>query len=183
METIIKRQGIVKAKSNAAQGLRDLFEAELKEMFWAEKSMVPALKKMSKNASSPELIRVLKKHLTESEEHILRLRRTFDSIGNKVEEKKCEAMEGLIKECEIMMKETELGDVRDAGIIAAVQKIEHYEIAAYGTLHAFAVTLGEEKAEELMAMTLDEEKKVDASLTKIALSNINIDAADLDDEW
>jgi len=92
-------------------------------------------------------------------------------------------MEGLIKECEIMMRETELGDVRDAGIIADAQKIEHYEIAAYGTLHAYAVTLGEEKAEELMAMTLDEEKKIDTALTKIALSNINIDAADLDDEW
>ncbi|MBF2707604.1 YciE/YciF ferroxidase family protein [Flavobacterium soyangense] len=183
METIIKKQGIVKAKSNAAQGLRDLFEAELKEMFWAEKSMIPALKKMTKNASSPELIRALKKHLTETEEHITRLERTFDSIGNKADEKKCKAMEGLIKECEIMMSETELGDVRDAGIIAAAQKVEHYEIATYGTLHAYAVTLGEEKAEELIAMTLAEEKKVDAALTKIALSNINIDAADLDDEW
>ena len=183
METIIKRQGIVKAKSKAAQGLRDLFEAELKEMYWAEKSMIPALKKMSKNASSRELIRVLNNHLDETKEHISRLERTFDSIGTKALEKKCEAMGGLIKECEIMMSETELGDVRDAGIIAAAQKIEHYEIATYGTLHAFAVTLGEEKAEELLIMTLNEEKKVDASLTKTALTSINIDAADLDDEW
>lgn len=183
METIVKRQGIVKAKSKAAQGLRDLFEAELKEMYWSEKSMLPALKQMSKNASSPELIRLLNSHLDETKEHIIRLERTFEYIGTKAVEKKCEAMEGLIKECEIMMEETELGDVRDAGIIAGTQKIEHYEIATYGTLHAFALTLGEEKAEELIAKTLNEEKKVDASLTKIALTSINIDAADLDDEW
>ncbi len=183
METTIKKQGIVKAKSKADHGLRDLFETELKEMFWAEKALTAALKKMTKNASSPELIRVLEKHLTETEEHISRLERTFDSFGNKAVEKKCAAMEGLIKECEIMMSETELGDVRDAGIIAASQKIEHYEIATYGTLHAYSVTLGEEKAEELMAMTLAEEKKADVSLTKIALTNINIDATDLDDEW
>ena len=111
------------------------------------------------------------------------MERTFEYIGTKAAEKKCEAMEGLIKECEIMMEETELGDVRDAGIIAGTQKIEHYEIATYGTLHAFALTLGEEKAEELIAKTLNEEKKVDVSLTKIALTSINIDAADLDDEW
>ena len=92
-------------------------------------------------------------------------------------------MEGLIKESEIIMKDTELGVVRDAGIIAVVQKMEHYEIATYGTLHAYAVTLGEERAEELLAMTLEEEKKIDVALTKIATSDINIDAADADDNW
>lgn len=183
METIIKKRGVVKAKAHAAQGLRDLLTAELKEILWAEKELVSTMKKMYTNASSSELIRVLKNHYNETEDHILRLEKTFETLGTKIEAKKCEAMAGLIKECVIMMSETELGVVRDAGIIAAAQKIEHYEIAVYGTLHAFAVTLGEEKVEELMAMTLNEEKKVDSILTKIALTNINIDAADLDDEW
>jgi ferritin-like metal-binding protein YciE len=183
METIMKRQGIVKANSNAAQGLRDLFEVELKDMYWAEKAMLAVLKKMSQNACSPDLIRALKNHLNETEEHISRLQRTFEAVGCKIVARKSEAIEGLIKECEIIMKGTELGDVRDAGIIAAAQKMEHYEIATYGTLHAFAVTLGEEKAEELMALTLNDEKKINAELTKIALKNINADAADLDDEW
>jgi ferritin-like metal-binding protein YciE len=183
METIIRRQGVVKAKSNAAQGLRDLFEVELKDIYWAEKALTGALQKMAKNASSPELIRALKKHLSETEEHIFRIERVFEAIGAKVAERKCSAVEGLIKESEIIMKDTELGVVRDAGIISVVQKMEHYEIATYGTLHSYAVTLGEERAEELLAMTLDEEKKIDVLLTKIATSDINIDAADADDNW
>lgn len=183
METIIKRQGVVVAKSHAAQGLRDLFKVELKDIYWAEKALVGALQKMAKNASSPELIRALKKHLAETQEHITRIERVYDAIGSKVAERKCNAMEGMIKESEIIMKDTELGVVRDAGIIAVMQKMEHYEIATYGTLHSYAVTLGEEKAEELLAMTLEEEKKIDVDLTKIATSDINVDAADADDNW
>lgn len=183
METIIRRQGVVKAKSHAAQGLRDLFEVELKDIHWAEKALVGALQKMVKNASSPELIRALKKHLTETQEHITRIKKVYEAIGSKVAERKCNAMEGLIKESEIIMKDTELGVVRDAGIIAVAQKMEHYEIATYGTLHAYAVTLGEEEAEELLALNLEEEKKTDVVLTKIATSEINVDAADIDDNW
>lgn len=183
METIIRRQGVVKAKSHAAQGLRDLFEVELKDIHWAEKALVGALQKMVKNASSPELIRALKKHLTETQEHITRIKKVYEAIGSKVAERKCNAMEGLIKESEIIMKDTELGVVRDAGIIAVAQKMEHYEIATYGTLHAYAVTLGEEEAEELLALNLEEEKKIDVVLTKIATSEINVDAADIDDNW
>lgn len=183
METIIKRQGVVKAKSHAAQGLRDLFEVELKDIHWAEKALVGALQKMVKNASSPELIRALKKHLTETQEHITRIKKVYETIGSKVAERKCNAMEGLIKESEIIMKDTELGVVRDAGIIAVAQKMEHYEIATYGTLHSYAVTLGEEEAEELLALNLEEEKKTDVLLTKIATSDINVDAADVDDNW
>ncbi len=183
METIIRRQGVVKAKSHAAQGLRDLFEVELKDIHWAEKALVGALQKMVKNASSPELIRALKKHLTETQEHITRIKKVYETIGSKVAEKKCNAMEGLIKESEIIMKDTELGVVRDAGIIAVAQKMEHYEIATYGTLHSYAVTLGEEEAEELLALNLEEEKKTDVLLTKIATSDINVDAADVDDNW
>jgi ferritin-like metal-binding protein YciE len=183
METIIKRKGVVKAKSHAAQGLRDLFEVELKDIYWAEKALVGAIEKMVKNASSPELIRALKKHLAETQEHITRIERIYDAIGSKVVERKCNAMEGLIKESEMIMQDTELGVVRDAGIIAVMQKMEHYEIATYGTLHSYAVTLGEERAEELLAMTLEEEKKIDVALTKIATSDINVDAADADDNW
>lgn len=183
METIIKRKGVVKAKSHAAQGLRDLFEVELKDIYWAEKALVGAIEKMVRNASSLELIRALKKHLAETQEHITRIERVYDSIGSKVVERKCNAMEGLIKESEIIMKDTELGVVRDAGIIAVMQKMEHYEIATYGILHSYAVTLGEERAEELLAMTLEEEKKIDVVLTKIATSDINVDAADADDNW
>jgi len=183
METIIKRQGVVKAKSHAAQGLRDLFEVELKDIYWAEKALVGAIQKMVKNASSPELIRALKKHLAETQEHITRIERVYDAIGSKVVERKCNSMEGLIKESEIILKDTELGVVRDAGIIAVMQKMERYEIATYGTLHSYAVTLGEERAEELLAMTLEEEKKIDVALTKIATSDINVDAADDDDNW
>ncbi|HSN47948.1 MAG TPA: DUF892 family protein [Flavobacterium sp.] len=183
METIIKRKGVVKAKSHAAQGLRDLFEVELKDINWAEKALVGALQKMVKNASSAELIRALKKHLAETQEHAKRVERVYDAIGSKVAERRCSAMEGLIKESEIIMRDTELGVVRDAGIIAVVQKMEHYEIATYGTLHSYAVTLGEERAEELLAITLEEEKKMDVVLTKIATSDINVDAADADDHW
>lgn len=183
METIFKKQGVVKAKLYAAQGLRDLFEVKLQSIYWAEKSLMPVLQKMSKNASYPELIQVLKNHLEETEKHISRLEKIFESIGVNEVAKKCEAMDGLIKECEIIMRETELGVVRDAGIIAATQKIEHYEIATYGTLHAYSITLGEEIAQELIAITLKEEKKTDAALTKIAMTNINVDAADLDDNW
>ena len=183
METIIKRRGVVKAKSHAAQGLRDLFEVELKDIYWAEKALVGAIQKMIKNASSPELIHALKKHLAETQEHITRVERVYDAIGSKVVERKCSAMEGLIKESEIIMKDTELGVVRDAGIIAVMQKMKHYEIATYGTLHSYSVTLGEERAEELLAMTLEEEKKIDVALTKIATSDINVDAADADDNW
>lgn len=121
--------------------------------------------------------------MAETQEHVKRIESVYEAIGSKVAERKCSAMEGLIKESEIIMKDTELGVVRDAGIIAVIQKMGHYEIATYGTLHSYAVTLGEERAEELLAITLDEEKKIDVALTKIATSDINIDAADVDDNW
>ncbi len=176
METAIK-QGIVKAKSTAAHELRDLFENGLKDIYWAEKVLTKTLPRMAKNASSSKLIHALEGHLAETEEHVSRLEKVFESIGVKAVAKKCDAMEGLIKESEVIMSETELGVVRDAGIIAAGQKVEHYEIATYGTLHAFAVTLGEDKAARLLAKTLEEEKHADSVLNEIALSNVNPDAA------
>jgi len=106
-----------------------------------------------------------------------RLEKVFDLIGEKASAKKCEAMEGLIAEAEQIMDETEEGVVRDAGIISAAQKVEHYEIASYGTLVSFANTLGETEAADLLEETLNEEKEADQSLTGIAESSINLDAA------
>ena len=174
--------GTVKAKSNAADGLRSLFEDSLKDIYWAEKALTKALPKMAKNATSPELKTAIENHLAETEEQIARLEQVFQSIGKKATAKKCDAMEGLIKEGEGIMEETEKGVVRDAGIIAASQKVEHYEIATYGTLYAFANTLGETEAAELLAATLAEEKNADVNLTEIALATINIEAADQDEE-
>jgi len=181
METKVKKQevakGIVAAKSNASEDLKGLFEVGLKDLYWAEKTLSKSLPRMVENASSPELIRTLKNHLTETEEHVSRLEQVFISAGIKPRVKKCDAMEGLLKESEEIMKETKMGVVRDAGIIAAGQKMKHYEIATYGTLHAFALTLGENQAASLLAKTLDEEKKTDAALTGIAMSAINQNAA------
>ncbi len=167
----------VQAKTDAAQGLRDLFVDELKDIYWAEKALVKALPKMIKNASSEELITALKGHLEVTQKQVTRVEQVFEAIGEKAEAKKCEAMEGLIKEAEEIMESTEVGVVRDAGIISAGQKVEHYEIATYGTLCSFAKTLGEDKAASLLAETLSEEKEADEKLTEIAESTINVEAA------
>ena len=167
---------VVQAKSNAAEGLRDLFVDSLKDIYWAEKALTKALPKMTKNSTTDALKQALTAHLDETNNQIIRLEKVFEIVGEKAVAKKCDAMEGLIKEAEGIMEETELGVVRDAGIIAAAQKVEHYEIATYGTLHAFATTLGESKAAKLLAETLEEEKNADVMLTKIALESINVDA-------
>lgn len=171
-------KGTVKPKPSAAEGLSDLFEDSLKDIYWAEKALTKALPKMAKNATSEELVSALQDHLVQTEGHVQRLEEVFQSIGKKAVAKKCDAMDGLIKEGEGIMEETELGVVRDAGIIAASQKIEHYEIATYGTLAAFAKALGHNEALQLLVATLDEEKNADSLLTKIAESHINLDAAD-----
>jgi len=172
----------VKAKPDAAQGLRDLFVDGLKDIYWAEKALTKALPKMIKNATDEELIEALKGHLEVTKAQVTRIEEVFESIGEKARAKKCLAMEGLIKEGEEIMESTEVGVVRDAGIISAGQKVEHYEIATYGTLCSFAKTLGEDEAAGLLAETLDEEKEADIKLSEIAESNINIEAADEDEE-
>jgi ferritin-like metal-binding protein YciE len=169
-------KGVVKAKPNAAKGLRDFFEDGLKDIYWAEKAMTKALPKMAKNATAPELVRAFENHLVETEEHVARLERVFESLGLKAVAVKCDAMAGLVEESKGIMEETEVGEVRDAALIAAAQKVEHYEIATYGTLRVFAATLGESKAEQLLAATLEEEKNADVKLTEIAVSHINADA-------
>ena len=146
----------VKPKKTAAEGLRDLFVDGLKDIYWAEKALVKALPKMAKNATTPNLVTAILNHLNETETQVARLEEVFSLMGEKAVAKKCDAMEGLLKEGESILEETEPGAVRDAGIIAAAQKVEHYEIATYGTLVAFAGTLGEIKVAEILKETLTE---------------------------
>lgn len=180
--TSTTRSRTVKPKANAADGLRELLMEQLKDIFWAEKALTKALPKMAKNATSENLKAALEDHLEVTKGHVARLEEVFDLLGKKATAKKCDAMEGLIKEGEGILEETEPGAVRDAGIIAASQKIEHYEIASYGTLCAFAKTLGEDEAAKLLEATLNEEKEADVTLTEAAYNTINFDAADDIDE-
>ncbi|MFP9119063.1 ferritin-like domain-containing protein [Flavobacterium sp. RNTU_13] len=170
-------RGTVKAKSNAAEGLRELFVDSLKDIYWAEKALTKALPKMAKNATTEVLVQAIEEHTAVTEQQVQRLERVFELIDEKAVAKKCEAMDGLIKEAQDIMESTEQGPVRDAGIIAASQKVEHYEIATYGTLVAFAKTLGEDEVADILAETLAEEKEADETLTEAAYNSINFDAA------
>jgi ferritin-like metal-binding protein YciE len=158
--------------------LLKLFEDSLKDVYWAEKALCKAIPKMAKKATSDELVTALENHLEETENQVEKVERVFGLIGKKPSAKKCEAMNGLIKEAEEIMKETEAGAMRDAGIIAAAQKVEHYEIATYGTLRTFAQTLGLGEAVQLLENILNEEKNADQTLTEVAESTINVQAAE-----
>lgn len=174
------KKGVTKPKSDAASGLTELFEDGLKDIYWAEKALVKALPKMAKNATSTALIDAINSHLAETEGHVSRLEQVFELIGKKATAKKCDAMAGLIEEGSGILEETEIGVVRDAGIIAASQKIEHYEIATYGTLRQFAETLGLDEAATLLEQTLEEEKAADKQLTIVAVNAVNLEAAAAD---
>lgn len=166
----------LKAKSSAAEDLRELMMDGLKDIYWAEKALTKALPKMAKNATTPKLVKALEDHLTVTEEQVKKVEKIFEILGEKAKAEKCDAMEGLIKEGEDIMKSSEPGPVRDAGIIAASQKIEHYEIASYGTLSSWAETLGEKKAVSVIEEILQEEKDADVTLTNAAYNDINFDA-------
>lgn len=154
--------------------LNELFIDELKDIYWAEKHLVKSLPKMAKAATSDELRAAIEKHISETENQVSRLEQVFQSVGEKAAAIKCEAMEGLIKEGEEIVKETEKGSLtRDAGIISASQKIEHYEIASYGTLRTLAGVLGYDEAVDLLEATLAEEKQCDEDLTILAVNGIN----------
>lgn len=157
--------------------LMKLFEDGLKDIYWAEKALVKALPAMAKKASSTELVDALNNHLTETEVQIERIEEIFELLEKKAVAKKCDAMEGLLKEGQGIMSECEDGSMMDAGIIASGQKIEHYEIASYGTLRTFATTLGLEEIAGLLEETLEEEKLADEKLSEVATSAINIQAA------
>ena len=159
-----------------------LFEDGLKDIYWAEKALTKAIPKMIKNATSQELIEALENHLSETERQVERVEQIFGILEKKASAKKCEAMEGLIKEGQGIMDECEDGSMMDAGIIGAGQKIEHYEIASYGTLRTFAETLGLEDVAELLEETLEEEKAADEKLTEVAVGAINVQAAEKEEE-
>lgn len=161
------------AKKNAAKELKDLFEDSLKDIYWAEKALLKALPTMMKNATSEKLKKAIDKHITETKGQVERLEDCFKALGKKAQAKKCDAMQGLLEEGKSIIEETEAGNVRDAGIIAAAQKVEHYEIATYGTLAAFAKVLKEDRCLKNILATLNEEKKCDQLLTKVADTNLN----------
>jgi len=156
--------------------LMKLFEDELKDLYWVEKAVTKAIPKMIKNATSQHLTDALKSHLVETEKQIDRLEQVFESIDKKATAKKCEAMDGIIKEGGELMESAEAGAMRDAGIISAGQKVEHYEMASYGTLRQFAETLGLDEAVSLLDATLNEEKAADKKLSEVA-QTINVEAA------
>jgi ferritin-like metal-binding protein YciE len=158
--------------------LLKLFEDELKDIYWAEKALTKALPKMAKQATSEELVAALESHLEETEGQVEKVEQVFEILGKKPVAKKCEAMAGLIKEAQEIMENTDDGAMRDAGIISAGQKVEHYEIASYGTLRTFAKTLGLYNAADILDEILDQEKSADRKLTEIAESTINLQAAE-----
>src|SRR5258705_1716892 len=175
-----------KSETETANGhsqLDKLFTDSLKDIYWAEKHLTKALPKMRKKATTDELKSAIEEHLAQTEEHISRLEQVFDMCGKKAQAKKCDAMEGLTREGDSIIEETEANTMtRDAGIIMAAQKVEHYEIATYGSLVQLAKTLGRNDAAELLHQTLEEEKQADEKLTEIAEWNVNQAAANETEE-
>lgn len=159
-----------------------LLQDELKDIYDAEKQITRALPKIMKKATAPELKQALEEHLRQTEQQVARLEQVFDQLELPARGKKCIGMQNLIKEGDEMMREVEDEDTRDALIIAAAQKVEHYEIASYGTLRTWANLLGHSEAASLFEETLDEEKETDQRLTSIAESVVNQSAADPDDD-
>jgi ferritin-like metal-binding protein YciE len=181
-----RSKGKTQAENGASEGntqLDKLFTDTLKDIYWAEKQLLKALPKMQKNATTDELKSAIEEHITQTEEQVTRLEQVFEICGKKAQGKKCAAMEGLIEEGNEIVEETEKGSMtRDAGIIMAAQKVEHYEIATYGCLVTFAKTLGLDEAVELLEQTLEEEKETDEKLTMIAEGNINQSAGQEEEE-
>jgi ferritin-like metal-binding protein YciE len=158
--------------------LQDLFIDELRDIYWAEKHLVKALPKMEKATSSEQLAEAFADHLAVTQEQVSRLEQVFELMGEKARGKKCDAMEGLVKEAESVIEDTEEGtSTRDVALIIAAQKVEHYEIAAYGGLATLAKTLGKNDVAQLLVQTLDEEKETDELLTQLAENNINQSAS------
>lgn len=172
-------------KGGAGQGnsqLEKFFVDSLKDIYWAEKHLTKALPKMNKAATTEELKTAIDEHLAQTEEHVSRLERVFEMMGKKAQAKKCDAMEGLVKEGESVVEETEDGSMtRDVGIIVSAQKVEHYEIAAYGSLVTLAKTMGLDEVADVLEQTLEEEKQTDQNLTEIAEANINWEAEQEDE--
>src|ERR1700761_573298 len=173
-----KAAAAVSRTPEAQNALNELFVDELKDIYWAEKHLASALPKMIKGATSEDLKNTISTHLEETKNQIPRLETVFESVGEKAVAKKCLAMEGLLKEATELLEDTEKGtEVRDVAIISAAQKVEHYEIASYGTLRTLAGTLGYSEAQGLLDETLAEEKNADSLLTQVAENYVNEAAA------
>ena len=157
------------------QGLKTLYIDELKDLYSAENQLVKALPKMAKAASSAELREGFEKHLEQTKGHVQRLEKIFEALGENPRGKKCKGMEGLIEEGSEAMQEDYEGSVLDAALIGAAQRVEHYEIAGYGTVRSMAETLAEDDHVSLLEETLQEEKETDEKLTELA-SQINTEA-------
>ncbi len=167
-----------KSKESGTE-FREFFIDELKDILWAEKALLKALPKMRKAASGKELAASFDAHLSETEEQISTLEQVFELMGEKPKTKKCDAMEGLISETESIISDTEKGTaIRDAGLILAAQKVEHYEIATYGTLAALADAMQEAKVAKLLRSILRDEKDSDKKLTALALESVNEEASE-----
>ena len=158
------------------ESLRELYVDELKDLWSAENQITRALPKMIKAATHPKLKKAFNTHLKQTERHIKRLERIFKELDESPRGKKCVGMEGLIKEGAELIKEKPEADVLDAGLIAAAQHVEHYEMAGYGCVRTWARQLGEDRHAELLQETLDEEEETDRLLTDLAESSVNIDA-------
>ncbi len=169
-----KNNGKIAAESGL---LEKFFIDGLKDIYWAEKALTKALPKMQKAATTDKLKQAFADHLAVTKEQVTRLEQVFEVMGKKAQAKKCDAMDGLIKESEGIIEETEKGSLtRDVALIMAAQKVEHYEIATYGGLAQLAATLGKMEAKNLLGQTLQEEKDTDLLLTEIAENNINEEA-------
>jgi ferritin-like metal-binding protein YciE len=157
--------------------LEDFFKDELKDIYWAEKHLVKTLPKMEKAATSEQLKTAFADHLETTKEHVTRLEQVFEILGEKPVAKKCEAMEGITKEGESIIEDTEQGTAtRDVGLILAGQKVEHYEISTYGGLAQLARTLSHNDVAKILEKTLNEEKEADELLTSVAENGINYEA-------
>jgi ferritin-like metal-binding protein YciE len=165
------------------ESLNELLAEELKDIYSAEKQLLRALPKMAKKATSPELKTALQEHLEVTQRQIERLEDVFESLGKPAKAKTCKAMQGLIEEATEIMGEDAEDAVLDAGIIAAAQKVEHYEIASYGTVRTWARLCGEEEAANLLQETLDEEGEADKRLTELAERVVNPEAEDGDGDY
>lgn len=193
MKTATKKASTAAKKSTAGNGdkpasdsnnmLQELFVDEIKDIYWAEKHLVKTLPKMQKAASSQELMDAFEDHLAVTKNQVARLEQIFELLGEKATGKKCEGMEGITKEGEKVIEDTEEGSsTRDVGLIMSAQKVEHYEIATYGGLAQLATTLGLDDISALLEETLAEEKEADVLLTEIAENDINYEAGEEQEE-
>lgn len=172
------KKAITKTGRMENSEFHEFFVDELKDIYWAEKHLATALPKMKKAATSPELAAAFDKHTAETKTHIETLEKVFSLLDEKAVAKKCDAMAGLLEEATGIIEDTEKGTmIRDAGLILAAQKVEHYEIATYGTLRVFAANMGHTDVEELLSQTLENEKATDVALTVLAENSINEPAA------